>query len=128
MNQNENERHPYVSITRGMKSSFGVHSMYDHVFSRIVVIVAYVVIVNVHYTIFMQIKSIIMTSIEVWKSFFMIRISICCWVQQRKMWETSLWICSLLSKTIVTIISQCLKKKSKPLVESSRIKQSCKCF
>jgi hypothetical protein len=27
-------------------------------------------------------------------------------VWQRKMWETSLWICSPLSKTIVTIISQ----------------------
>ncbi len=98
-------RHPYVSIARGLKSSHGVHSMYDLVFSQVAIIVAYVIVVNVHYTIFMRIKSIIMTSMKVWESFLMIRISTHHWVWQGKMWET-LWICVPFFKIIVIIVSQ----------------------
>jgi hypothetical protein len=29
----EKQKHSYISITRGMKSSLGAHSMYGHVFS-----------------------------------------------------------------------------------------------
>jgi hypothetical protein len=50
MNQNENED-PYISIARGMESSFGAHSMYDCVFSLATIIIACVTVVNVFCTI-----------------------------------------------------------------------------
>jgi hypothetical protein len=97
---------PYVLIAKGMKSLHGIRSMCDHVFCQTTIIVAYVVIVNVCYTIFKRIESIIMMSIKVQKSFFMIRIFTCCWVCQEKMWENSLWTCAPFSKTIIKIVAQ----------------------
>jgi hypothetical protein len=56
MNQNAKWKHPYISITMGMKSSYVAHLAYDHVFSWIAIIDACVVIDNVHYTIYVWIR------------------------------------------------------------------------
>jgi hypothetical protein len=59
--KNETKRewkHPYISIAKGMKSSPNVHSMYDCVFSWPTIIVACVLIVNVHCTISMWVGSV----------------------------------------------------------------------
>jgi hypothetical protein len=50
-----------------MKSLPGVRSTYARVFSRTAIIATYVVIIDVHYTISMQVESIIITSIKVQK-------------------------------------------------------------
>jgi hypothetical protein len=44
--------HPYVSIAKGLKSSPNTRSVYGRVFSWIAIISAYVIIVDVQYTIF----------------------------------------------------------------------------
>jgi hypothetical protein len=93
--------HPYVSIARGIKSLPSVHSTYDRVFSWTTIIATCVVVVNVCYTISMWIESTMTTSIKVWKSSLVIRISIRRWVWWKKRWEISLWTCAPLSKTIM---------------------------
>jgi hypothetical protein len=97
---------PIWCIYDKMKSSFGICSMYGHVFSWATIIVACVIIINVIYTIYVQIELAMMTSIKVQKSFLIIRISTRCQMWWGKRWETSLWTCDSLSKIIVVTISQ----------------------
>jgi len=96
-------KHPYISIAKGMKSSPNVRSAYDREFFWTTIIAACVIIINGHYTISRQIKSIMMASSKVPKSFLVIRIS-ACWVWWGKRWETSFWTCVPLSKVVVTIV------------------------
>jgi hypothetical protein len=88
-----------------VKSSLGVRSTYDCVFFWTTIIVS-CVIVDVHYTISMQVWSIMTMSIKVWKSSLMIRISIRYRVWQRKRWEFSFSTCIPFSKIIATTISR----------------------
>jgi len=99
-------QHLYVLMTKGMKSLPSARSMYDRVFSWVSIVTTCVVVINVHCTIFVWVESIMMMSINVRKSFLVIRISIHHWVWQGKRWEASLRIRAPLSKVIVTTISQ----------------------
>jgi hypothetical protein len=98
-------KHPYISITRGVKSSLGACLPHDCVFIWAAIIVSCDV-VDVHCTIYVQVWSIMTLSIKVWKSSLMINISTCHRMWQRKRWETSFSICVLISKIIVVTISQ----------------------
>jgi hypothetical protein len=107
--KNETKRkwkHPHVSIIRGMKSSHGVCSMYDHVFTWASIIVTCAIVVDVCYTIYVRVGSTMIMSIKVRKLFMMRRISIRHWVWQGKRWEISFWTCVPFSKTIVAIVSR----------------------
>jgi len=99
-------RHPYISITRGMKFSPDVCSTYDCALPYVAIIIACIIIVDIHYTIYVWVESAIMTSIKVWKSPLVIRISTHHRVWWRKRWEASFWTCAPLFKTIVAIIFQ----------------------
>ncbi len=99
-------KHPHVSIIRGMKSSHGVCSMYDHVFTWASIIVTCAIVVDVCYTISVRVGSTMIMSIKVRKLFLMRRISIRCWVWQGKRWEISFWTCAPFSKIIVAIVSR----------------------
>jgi undecaprenyl pyrophosphate phosphatase UppP len=99
-------KHSYLSITRGMKSSRGTHLAYDHVFSWVTIIVACVIIVDVHCTISVQIKSTMITFVKVQKPSLVIKISTHCWVWRRKRWKTSFLTHVPFSKAINVAISQ----------------------
>jgi hypothetical protein len=99
----------YISIARGIKSSPSVPLMYDCILYQITIIVAcVVVVVDIHYTIFVQVESAMTTttSIKLQKPSLVIRISIHHQMWWGKKWENSLWTCAPLSKTIVMIIPQ----------------------
>ncbi len=81
--------HPYISITRGMKSLPNVHLAYDHVFSWVTIVVACHVVVDAHYTIYVQVVLAMTTSIKVWKSFLVIKISTHHQVWQGKRWDVA---------------------------------------
>jgi hypothetical protein len=89
--------------SKGNKSLSNVCLVYDHVFFGVTIIVTCVLIVDVCHIISMWIRSR-MTSIKIWKLFWVIKICIPRWVWQKKIWETSFWTCVSFSKTIVTII------------------------
>jgi hypothetical protein len=99
-------KHPNVLKARGMKLSLDACSTCNHVFSSTSIIVTCVFIINACYIISMQVKSIIMTSIEVRKPYLMAKISIHHWVWWRKRWKTFLWTCAPLSKAIIAMVSQ----------------------
>jgi hypothetical protein len=63
-------------MIRGMKLSFDAHSMYDHVFSWLAIVIACDVMDDACYTIFVQARLTMTMSIKVWKPFLTIRISI----------------------------------------------------
>jgi hypothetical protein len=56
-------------MARGMKSSFGIHFMEDRILSLVATIIARVVIVEAHYTKFVQIGSAMTTSTNICKSY-----------------------------------------------------------
>ncbi len=49
-------KHPYISITKGMKTLHGAHSMYDCVFSWATILIVYVIIINNWCTISMWVE------------------------------------------------------------------------
>jgi hypothetical protein len=63
-----------------------------------------VIIIDTCYIIFVRIKLTMIMFIKVWKLFLVIRISTRCQVWLGKRWETSLWTCVSLSKTIATTV------------------------
>ncbi len=99
-------KHPYISITKRMKSLPSARLAYDYVFSWTNIIVTCVVVINVRYTIFVQVGLAMTMSIKLLKPFLMIKISIRHQVWQGKRWETSFWTCVPFFKTIVVIVSR----------------------
>jgi hypothetical protein len=80
--------------------SFGI----GQVFSWATIIITCVIVVDVHYTIFVQIGLAMIMSIKVWKPFIVIRISTPHRMWWRKRCKTSFWTCVSLSKVIVVIV------------------------
>jgi hypothetical protein len=99
-------KHPYVSLTKRMKSLFGVCSMYDHFFSEVAIIITCVFVVDVRCTIYVRVWSTMTMSIKVQKPSLVIRMSTHCGMWWGEKWETSFWTCASLSKTIIAIVFQ----------------------
>jgi len=59
-----------------MKLSFDAHSIYDHVFSWVAIVIACDVMDDACYTVSMQVELIVTMFIKVWKPFLTIRILI----------------------------------------------------
>jgi hypothetical protein len=75
-------------------------------FVWLVMITIWVIVIDVRCTIFVQVGSIMIMSIEVHKLSLVIRIFIWCWMWQGKRWETFFWTCAPIFKAIVVTLSQ----------------------
>jgi hypothetical protein len=87
-----------------MKLSFDVQSTYDHFFPLINHFACIVVMDDAHCTIFEQVELAMTTSIKVLKPILVVKILTCCRIWWGKRFETFLYTCVSLSKTIIAMV------------------------